>query len=493
MEARRRPLERHAGQKRNVAVGERETCDERMPDGTFVRPRGGLRVAERLREPTFARPASAGLQRPPVCFGAAFASMADVTRGRTLLHAVGLAVLTLAPAGAGAMTLDEAIAAGAQRGPPVVESVRTHAAAKDFARDPGSFLPRPLEITVLAGARRPYNLPLGPEIAVTATQDISGRRLGTVRRRAADWSARASASNVDRARVEGALTAGLAFIDLLEAQQLVSARLTAATDAERVARLAEVRVTSGVGTATERSLASAEVGSARLAVLDAEGRAIEAGYALALAVGVSLDQKLQAEGSLDRATGAGADAPRVLDAARRHPIVAAAEARASHVLAEVDVARAINGPFFAVGVTMWREGSGDHAAAAIATVPLPFFDPARHETARLNVFATAVSAEAQRLRGEIEREARVALHEQQHTREVRTQLRDGVVAPLRRALDTAIVSYTAGVTDIGVVILARRSALSAEERLVSAMADIERADLRVAAFAGTLVPVGGRR
>lgn len=390
------------------------------------------------------------------------------------------------------MTLTRAIDEGSRRGPAVVESARAREAAVDFARDPGSSLPAPPQLTIMAGARKPYNLPLGPEVALTAQQEISARRLGTARRRAAEWASRAATSDLERARLEGGLAAALSWIDLLEAQQLMSARLTAVADAEKIARLAEVRVTSGVATATERSLATAEVGTAKLALLEAEGRATEARYALALAAGEPLDVSIVADGSLEPADQPSLDARRVLDGASHHPAVVAAEARASHAAAEIGVAHATNGPFFSIGATIWREGSGDHAAAALVTVPLPFFDSARYESARHATLAATASAYAGRLRSEIEREVRVALHERDHTREVRVQLRDGVVAPLRKALDTAVLAYGAGTADLGVVLLARRSALAAEERLVSAMADVQRADMRVAALAGALLPRGLR-
>jgi outer membrane protein, heavy metal efflux system len=158
-----------------------------------------------------------------------------------------------------------------------------------------------------------------------------------------------------------------------------------------------------------------------------------------------------------------------------------------HSSAEASVARATMGPYFAVGASVWREGSGDHAAAAIVSVPLPFFDPARYDEARQATLAAAAGARVDRLRVEVEREARLALHEREHTREVRTQLRENVVVPLRRALETALISFAAGTADLTVVLLARRSALAAEERLVAGMADVQRADLRVGAVGGTLL------
>ena len=338
----------------------------------------------------------------------------------------------------------------------------------------------------MAGARRPYNLPTGPELAITVQQEISMRGLGGARRRAADWAARAAATDLERARIEGSATAALAWVDLLEAQGLFRLRTAAADDAARLARIAEVRVTSGVATAVERSLARAEVGTAQLAILDAEGRATEARIALANATGSAMDEALAADGRLEDTDDSPIDGRAVVERLTQHPAVRAAEARAGQASAEGSVARATVGPSFSVGATLWREGSGDHAAAAIVSVPLPFFDPGRYDVGRQSTVTAAAQSHAARLRDALERETRLAVHDHEHAREVRTQLRDGVVQPTKSALDTAMTAYSAGTNDLGVVLLARRSALAAEERLVSAMADVWRADIRLSALAGTL-------
>ncbi len=389
--------------------------------------------------------------------------------------------------GAAAVTLTRAIEDGARHGPVVIEATSNRQAAAAFARRPGSSLPSVPQATVMAGARRPYNLPTGPELAITVQQEISLRGLGEARRRAADWAARAAASDVERARIEGAATAALAWVDLLEAQGLFELRKSAADAAARLARIAEVRVTSGVATAVERSLAKAEVGSAQLAILDAEGRATEARIALAHATGTSMDGALAADGRLEDSDESSLDRRSIVARVAQHPAVRAAEARAGHASAEGSVARATAGPSFSVGGSVWREGSGDHAGAAIVSVPLPFFDPARYDVGRQSTVTAAAKSHAARLRAELERETRLALHDHEHTREVRAQLRDGVVQPTRSALDTAMTAYSAGTNDLGVVLLARRSALAAEERLVIAMADVWRADIRLSALAGTLV------
>lgn len=391
-----------------------------------------------------------------------------------------------APEASVAMTLAGAVEEGARRGPAVLEAEISLRAAADHADRPGSSLPSAPQATVLAGARRPYNLPTGPEIALTVQQEIATRGLGSARRTAAEWASRAAVSEVARARLEGAATAALAWIALLEGQELVALRASAVDDAERLARLAEVRVASGVATAVERAVAESEVGGARLGVLGAEGRATEARLALIYATGAPRDRALTANGRLTDTDESGVRPAAILDAVTTHPAVKAAEARAEHASAEGAVLRAALGPTFSLGATVWREGSGDRAAAAIVSVPIPFFDPARYDEGRQSVVASAASAHAARLRIDLERDARLALHEREHAREVRAQLEEGVVRPTKRALATAMTAYGAGAADLGVVLLARRSALSAEEQLVFAASDVWRADVRLAALAGTL-------
>ncbi|MBX3212942.1 MAG: TolC family protein [Labilithrix sp.] len=384
------------------------------------------------------------------------------------------------------MTLSRAIEAGARRGPAVLESLRGRDAATAFARDPGSPLPAPPQVTVLAGARKPYNLPTGPEVAVTVQQELATRGLGAARRRAADWAARAATSDVERARLEGAATAALAWIDLLEAEGLIRVRAATSDDAAKLAAIAEARVTSGVATAVERALARAEIGASRLALLDGEGRETEARLALAHATGTPPTERLVAEGSLASAPEDGAEPGAVLGGVASHPSVRAAEARAAQAEADGSVTRALLGPTLSVGGTVWREGSGDHAAAALVTLPLPFFDASRHDVGRQATIAAAASGHAARLRAELAHEASLAIHEREHTREVREALHDGVVEPLRSALATAMTAYSAGTSELAVVLVARRSALAAEERFVTATADVWRADVRVGALAGTL-------
>jgi outer membrane protein TolC len=391
------------------------------------------------------------------------------------------------------LTFSAALAAAAQRGPLVLEAAHNHEAARAFAQEPGSSLPALPQLTVLAGARRPYNLPTGPEVVLSVQQEIATGKLGEARKKAAEWSARATGSELSRARLEGVTTAALAWVSLREAQDLAALRNQAHTDAERLLQIADARVKGGAATSTERSLAEAEVGSARLAELDAEGRETEARLILA-----PLESRWIAEGVAEVPGVEAGETPGPFLVDPRgpqtgsHPALRAAEAHAERLAHEGTVNRVMLGPMLSVGGSIWREGSGDRAAAAVVTVPLPFFDPARYETQKQSLAVFAARAQTTRLRGELEREARLAAHDQEHTREVVTQLQTGVLDPLRRAVATSTIAYEAGTMELGLVLLARRSALAAAERLVSAKAEVSRADVRAAALSGALWPKESR-
>ena len=405
-------------------------------------------------------------------------------------------------AAAEGVTLDQAIAEGARRSPAVVEAARVQTATRAFADDHGSALPSVPQATVQVGARDPRGLPLGPEVVLTVQQEVSLRGLGRARRDAAAWAHRAATAEVDRARLEGASTAALEWVALAEAEALHALRVNAIADATKLARIADARATAGVVTGAERGLAQAEVGAAQLALLESEGRVFEARIGLATATGRAFDGGLTANASAAAAANAPESASALAHAAsavapttsgdaalaQASPAIVAAEARAHQADAEVAVLHAATGPTFSFGVMAWREGSGDKAATAVISVPLPFFDPARYDAAKQGTLAAAAAGRAARARIEYEQALRVAVHEREHTREVRAAVSDNLLVPLRTALATATMAYAAGTSDLAVVLLARRSLFAAEERAVAAVADVARADIKLATLTSTLVP-----
>lgn len=403
--------------------------------------------------------------------------------GMRLLVVLGVA-LVAGRAQAEPVTFARAIGEGARHSPTVIEAARARTAADGLARDHGSGLPSVPQATVLTGVRDPRGLPLGPEVVLTVQQEVSFRGLGAARAEAADWAQRAAVSELERARLEGAGAAALEWVALLEAQELLRVRAIAARDAEKLKTIADARATAGLVTGADRALAQAEVGAAKLALLDGEGRATEARLSLAQAMGLPLDATLTAEGAFPPLEATGDAVKHLADA----PAIRAADARTRQANAEIAVAHALVGPTFSFGASVWREGSGDKAAAALVSVPLPFFDPARYDTGRQAVLASAAAGRAERLRVELEHQTRLAIHEREHRREVKTVVEESVLAPLRTALATAMTAYAAGTGELSMLLLARRSAFAAEERAITATAEVERAEIRLAALTGTLVP-----
>jgi len=226
-------------------------------------------------------------------------------------------------------------------------------------------------------------------------------------------------------------------------------------------------------------------------LLEAEGWMTEARIALAHAIGKPLDAALDADGELEVSAAPPAlppHGPRPED----HPTLRAAEGRVAQLVSEGRATHASLGPTFSLGASAWREGSGDHAIAAVVSVPLPFFDPARYDTGKHALAEAAARAHASRIRSDLQRERTVAEHERRHTREIETEVRTGLVAPLIAAQTTALVAYEAGTTELSVVLIARRTSLAAQERLVIALADVRRAGVRADALEGTLLSKGLR-
>ena len=80
-------------------------------------------------------------------------------------------------------------------------------------------------------------------------------------------------------------------------------------------------------------------------------------------------------------------------------------------------------------------------------------------------------------RAQVTRDVTLALHERQHTRDVRTVLL-AALTPLREAERLARITLDAGTRDITALLVARARRIATEERWLRAQADVHRADLR---------------
>ena len=76
------------------------------------------------------------------------------------------------------ISLARAIEEGARKSPAVLEAEHARVATAELERDHGSSLPSAPQATLMAGARDPRGLPLGPEVVLTVQQEVSFRGLG---------------------------------------------------------------------------------------------------------------------------------------------------------------------------------------------------------------------------------------------------------------------------------------------------------------------------
>ena len=400
-----------------------------------------------------------------------------------LVVAAGLTLA--APAGAAPISRAEAARLGAERGPVVREALAPAAAAAGVNDAAGKVLAYAPRVSVFGG-RRDGAFGAGLELGGTVSQDLSLHGLGAARGRVAEAFTRSSRGGVERARLEGGSAALLAWLGVLEAQQLVALRITSRSEALELARVADARVARGVAMPSEAALAASEVGAAQLAEQDAEGRLVEARAALAFTLGIPPAPELVATGALDADT--------TIELPLRHDHPAATEARAQIVRAEAEakLARAQASPPLTLGVNYAREGNGEQFLTGTIAFPLPILDPTRFEGALQRANVLSAQARANRVAAEIERDQALATHDREHTREVRDTLRTRVTVPLREALRLAWAGYQAGTQDATGLLVMRQRLIGAEEQLVHAFAEVQRADVRSALARGTLLDEAGR-
>lgn len=384
------------------------------------------------------------------------------------------------------VTRATALRMGAERAPVVREArapLAASAGVRDAADSPLPYAPR---ATAFAG-RRTGAFGSGFEIGGGVAQDLSVHGLGGARREAASAFDLAARTELERARLQGAAAALLAWLDLLEAQQLARLRARSREDAEEIARVANARVGRGVAMPAEASLAAAELGAAQLGERDAEGLLFETRAALKLALGLPAEAAVSAAGDLEGDYGPPPPAPR-----QEHPASTAARSQIAVARAEVNVARAVAAPPLSVGINYAREGTGEQLMTGSVTLPLPILEPTRFDAARQQAHVLSAEARAARVRDELAHDTALAQHDRSHSREVRDTLSVNVLVPLREAVRVARAAYQAGTQDAMGLLLLRQRLLTAEEQLARAAADVKRADVRSELARGTLLDQGTR-
>lgn len=382
-------------------------------------------------------------------------------------------------------SVEAAARLGAAEGPAVVGA--------QLARHGGDGLGRSVPVLVHApvlaaqGGYRRSAQGSGPEVTVQLSQEIPMRGVGGTRRRAASATRDALDAALVAARAEAARRAALAFIATVEAAALLALRDRALDDAMRLAQLSRRRVEVGAAQPLEGALGESERGRARAAHIEAEGVLIEASAELAIATGRDL-----ATPPATPITFAAPAKPVVVTSAELarlvelNPTVRALDERARAAVAQVGVVRAVGGATVVAGASYQREGNGDQVGVGQLAVGLPFFDPAAFDTAERRVEAAALQASAQIARADARKELYLARHDTEHYLELFEEVGTGAVGPARETVRLAERAWSAGTETLAQLLFARQRLVGAEEQLLHARAELERAHVRFDYAAGRL-------
>ena len=392
-----------------------------------------------------------------------------------------LALAWVAPAWASEapapLDLPHAVARGGEHGPGVAVATAPRGAVLAAQDASHTFFTLPPRLSLQAGPRF-YAAGAGIEIGATLMQDIPLRAIGTARAGVADALLSATDANVDRARLDAMLRAGLAWVAVREAMEIFALRRAAEDDAKELFRVVRARGTAGTVTPGDVAAAEAEVSLAAAAALDGEGAIVEATAELRFAVAAAAGEELAAVGDLAVTDDTPSDEEHALGFALEHnPSVTAARFRALTYDRDATLAHALWAPTISVGAQLVREGNGENVLQGIVAFPFPFSRPGVFEGARARAQADAELQTAELEKAQVTRDVKMALHERQHTRELRAVLK-AALAPLHEAERLARITLDAGTHDITALLLARARRIATEERWIRALAAVHAADLR---------------
>jgi outer membrane protein TolC len=374
-----------------------------------------------------------------------------------------------------ALDLPHAVALGAAQGPGVKTAAAPRAdyqAARDAAR---VFFTLPPRLSFMAGPRIIDGV-LRPEIVAGIYQDMPLSGLGRARAATADALVAATDAATERARLDAELRAGLAWIAVREAEEILALRHAASDAARELARILGARVNAGTTKPAEAAIADAEVALAATSELDGEGALVEARSELRIAIATTSDRVLV--GDLRSADETPADEASAMTLARAsHPALVSLRRRAAVYESDAGVQRGYQAPLFTFGVQWSREGTGEQTLLGSVVFPLPFSRSGDYEAARAHALADTEREAEVTETARVEEAVRLALHERSHTREVRRTAQTAATA-FAEAERLARAAVDTGTDALPVLLLARTRRIASDERLIRAFADVLRADLK---------------
>lgn len=386
------------------------------------------------------------------------------------------------------LSLDQAIALGAENGPEVTKAKATHAAARELGNVAAPLFTQLPYVQTQVGPRLSRGV-WSPEVIVSVNQPFTLGDTAGVQKRVARATSHWVHATTRSAELWDARRAADAWITVALADRVLQLRREFSEQATSLVALAKARVAAGEAQPVELALAESELSDALSMVIDAEGLHYSAELDLAYAIGQPSAHVDASEAlTLPRSERAAEVAPNAAQSRSvTHPDVATAETRAELAFQQVEYAKLQQAPTLALGVQYQREGTGDQIVTAIATVPLPVARPWAFQQTQQRVAADAARAEVAQVRVASEKALRNARHEVHHTRTQYDHLASSALPPLREAHRLATLRYTHGETDFAAVSLVRQRLLRTEERVAEALALVQRADVEWRALTGILL------
>lgn len=306
--------------------------------------------------------------------------------------------------------------------------------------------------------------------------DLWGRL--TARTLAADHEADAAENDLDGARLSVAGQSARAWVDLIEAQQLLALAAEDLATRERALDLTQRRYDAGIATSLALRTARSQVASARAGKAQAEEAVRNASRRLQELMGRYPDGALRAEGDLpqlDPISGAGAPG----DLLERRPDVRAAEGRLQAAGLRVHEARAAMLPRLTLTGTAGSSGQGltdiDDSVNMISNlvggVTMPIFQGGRLFSESRASVADRRGAAAEYVRTSIAawREVEGAITNDQSL-DIREREFAIAAEEARAAQDLAEREYARGVATLFELIDAYTRRIEAERGLIAARA-----------------------
>ena len=306
------------------------------------------------------------------------------------------------------------------------------------------------------------------------------------RRAAAEAALEASWQAVEQAKQEAKLEAAKRFVSVLQLQLRVDVERAGADLLIQAAQNMAKRVKAGEDTKLDGNLAQVEAERAQAQLSLTQDELSQARASLATVLQLPAGELPEAVGAL-QSEAQPYQLDDLLAAARLHPRLQAAGARARAAEGKFSLERANRYPDLTLGVSSSQEKSlegADRVTTFTLSLPLPLFRNNGAAIARADAERAQFQIELQAARRESESTVRVLWQRADLLRQRAARLEQAILPPLLENQRLSLAALRAGEIGITQFLLARRQALEAQRELSEARAQALLVRLELESTAG---------